>query len=162
MHHAAADRIRPDSAPPPASRPDRAGWPAIVVVEAQPVLSATLAELFEALRIRLLHVASGPALDAVLRHERPLGVMAHLPRAEPTATGTQIGDALGLVARHDSTLPVMVVTDQPANDVRAAGDIGARPLVNLVWMPRPPGLKMVIEFLFMAERRRGVPGLLPA
>ncbi|ODU71965.1 MAG: hypothetical protein ABT11_02120 [Novosphingobium sp. SCN 66-18] len=88
--------------------------------------------------------------------------MAHLPRAEPTATGTQIGDALGLVARHDSTLPVMVVTDPPANDVRAAGDIGARPLVNLVWMPRPPGLKMVIEFLFMAERRRGVPGLLPA
>lgn len=134
-------------------------WPAILVVEAEPVLAPTLAELLDALRLRLVRVADATALAEALRSEAPLGVLAHMPRGHGGAA-PEVHRALDEVARADPGLPVMVVTDPPATAVRNAGDLGERPLVNLVWLPRPPALRMVIEFLCMAERRRGVPGLM--
>lgn len=145
---------------PSATPADMRTWPTIVLVERQPVLSATLAELFEALCLRMVRVATGPELAAALDGDRPIGVLAYMPVNEAPPAG--LAALLDLVAQTDATLPVMAITDPPADAVRAAGDSGARPLVNLVWLPRLPGLRMVMEFLCLAERRRALPGLMPA
>jgi hypothetical protein len=141
---------------------NRALWPAIVVAEAQPMLATTLGELFDALRLRMVQVASSAELEACLRDDMPLGVLVHLPRDTASPEGHALADALERVARADASLPVMAITDPPAKAVRAAGDLGKRPLVNMVWLPRPPALRMVIEFLFMAERHRGQRRLMTA
>lgn len=146
--------------PSPARVAEAREWPAILVVEPEPVLSPALAELLDALRLRLVRVADPAALAEALGRETPLGVLAHMPRGDGGGAAPDVHRALDEVARADPGLPVMVVSDPPATAVRNAGDLGERPLVNLIWLPRPPALRMVIEFLCMAERRRDVPGLM--
>lgn len=153
-------RVSEPSWRPAASAAERDHWPAILVAEAEPLLANTLAELLEALHLRLVQARSGAALEASLHADRPLGVLIHLPRAAAQA-GHDLSDALDRLARTAPSIPVMAITDPPADAVRAAGDLGAHPLVNLVWLPRPPALRMVIEFLFMAERHHGRGGLIP-
>lgn len=131
--------------------------PLVVVVETAPQLSATVLELCDFLRIWVTRVAEGAALQRAIEAERPICVLANAPSAGPL-----ICDALAAVARTDRTLPVLLVTEDSA--VEPAGldpTEELQPLSNLYWLPRQPGLRMLVEFLFMAERRNETPGLIP-
>lgn len=135
----------------------RAAGPLVVVVESTMHLSATLLELCDFLRIRVARVADGPALTRVLQAERPICVLAHAPQAGPL-----VCEALAVVAKVDRSLPVLLVTDDTLDEpagLDAQPELA--PLANLFWLPRRPGLRMLVEFLFMSERRSDTPGLMP-
>lgn len=134
--------------------------PLVVVVESTPRISESLRELCDFLRIRVVCVTAGAALARELLVEKPICVLAHAPQAGP-----EVCDALAAVARHDPALPVLLVTDNTL-DTPAAG-LGLdqaddlKPLSNLYWVAQRPGLRMLVEFLFMAERQGDVGGLMP-
>jgi hypothetical protein len=125
--------------------------PLIIVVETVPDLGDTLVQLCDFLRIRVVRVAAGAALARELLIERPICVLAESPLAGP-----EICDALAAIAQHDPTLPVLVVGSSPTAD---EGEPVA--LSNLTWVARRPGLRMLVEFLFMAERNGDIGGLMP-
>jgi hypothetical protein len=82
--------------------------------------------------------------------------------AGATAADALICDALAAVARADRALPVLLVTDDTSSEPAGLdGQDEIAPLANLFRLPRQPGLRMLVEFLFMAERRSDVPGLMP-
>ena len=84
-------------------------------------------------------------------------MLAHAPDAGPL-----VCEALAVVARRDRTLPVLLVTEDTRSEPAGLdGQDGPQPLANLFWLPRQPGLRMLVEFLFMAERRTDTPGLMP-
>lgn len=135
----------------------RPASPLVVVIEQAGSLSSRALELCDFLRIRVRRVADGAALGRVLRAERPICVLAHAPSAGP-----MVCDALAVVARFDHALPVLLVTeDTRAEPEGPEASDELKPLSNLFWLPRQPGLRMLVEFLFMAERRTDTPGLLP-
>ncbi len=135
----------------------RPATPLVVVVEARPHLSGAVAELCDFLRIRVAHVSQGATLEALLQRERPICVLAGA-----TAAGALVCEALAVVARCDRSLPVLLVTDDTKSEPAGLDQSGElEPLANLFWLPRQPGLRMLVEFLFMAERRSDVPGLMP-
>jgi len=135
----------------------RTSFPLVVVVESTMHMSAALLELCTFLRIRVARVADAAALRRVLGEERPICVLAHAPNA-----GNLVYEALAVVAQVDRALPVLLVTEE-MNETPAGLDPQERPapLANLFWLPRRPGLRMLVEFLFMSERRTDTPGLLP-
>lgn len=140
-----------------AVNPIRPANPLVVVIESAPHLACTALELCDFLRIRVARVADGEALARLLQRERPICVLAHAPAAGPLACA-----ALAVVARYDRTLPVLLVTEDTSSEPAGLDAAEAtRPLANLFWLPRRPGLRMLVEFLFMAERRSDTPGLLP-
>jgi hypothetical protein len=133
------------------------GVPLVLVLEERPGLSATVAELCSFLRIRMESVSTGEALREALEVHRPIGVLA-----QAGACDLRLAMALEIVARHDPSLPVLLLTGE--EEKRAAGldeTSAPRPLSNLYWLPSRPGIRTLVEFLFMAERRGGVGGLMP-
>jgi hypothetical protein len=131
--------------------------PLVVVVESTPGVSAAVSELCDFLRIRVRRIEAPAILEHVLLTDRPICVLAHAPRS-----GTLACDALAVVARVDRNMPVLLVTDDTRGEPLGLEEQEElHPLANLFWLPRTPGLRMLVEFLFMAERRRDVPGLLP-
>lgn len=129
--------------------------PLVLVVEAEPEISETLMQLGTFLRIRVVRVPTGAGLARALLAERPICVLAHAPDAGP-----EVCDALAAVARHDPALPVLLVSGNSiAEDT--VDEPGTEPLSNLYWVGQRPGLRMLVEFLFMAERQGDVSGLIP-
>jgi hypothetical protein len=129
----------------------QAGLPLVLVVEPVPGLSMVLEELCEFLRIRVAVVSEIADLGEALASQ-PIAVLVRAPAG---AIDPRMGRALHAVARHDATMPVMLVTDASGVSDPSVG------LTNLHWMAGPPSLKPLVEFLFLAERRGGVAGLMP-
>ncbi len=127
--------------------------PLALVVETEPEISGILAELGTFLRIRVIRVPTGAGLARELLIERPICVLAHAPTA-----GEDMCDALAAVARHDPALPVLLV----AGNTLPGDTHDDQPLSNLYWVGQRPGLRMLVEFLFMAERHGDIGGLMPA
>ena len=136
----------------------RPASPLVVVLEQQASLSATVLELCDFLHIRVTRVRTGEELADVLHAERPICVLAHTQEA-----GAQVCDALVVVAQTDHALPVLLVPEDTSSEpVGLDAQTAIETLSNVFWLPRQPGLRMLVEFLFMAERRTDTPGLLPA
>ncbi len=128
--------------------------PLVMVVESVPDISEMLQDLCDFLRIRIVRVAAGAALARELLIERPICILAHAPQAGP-----EVCDTLVAIAQHDPTLPVLLVTANSLDDPPEPHSI--QPLSNLTWIAQRPGLRMLVEFLFMAERHTDTPGLMP-
>ncbi len=144
---------------PPLPAVPSAAVPLVLVVEGSPGLSSTIAELCDFLRIRVEALPDAGRLPQWLELQ-PIAVLVH---AEPGHAADHVAQALETVARHDAGLPVLLVTDSRATLGGPPGETGApRRLTNLHWMTSSPGIKPLVEFLFMAERRCGIPGLMPA
>lgn len=135
-----------------------AAVPLVLVVEGTPDLLATIAELCEFLRIRVEALPDAGRLPQWLEL-RPIAVLVD---AEPGRAAAQVAQALETVARHDAGMPVLLFTDGRAAAGGAPDDAATpRGLTNLHRMNSNPGVKPLVEFLFMAERRHGIPGLMP-
>ena len=136
--------------PPPRMAP---ATPLVLVVEAAPEISDMLAELGTFLCIRVTRVPTGASLARALLMERPICVLARAP-----AAGRDVCDALAAIAHHDPALPVLLVSGNSLpSDTQ-----DDPPLSNLYWVGARPGLRMLVEFLFMAERHGDIGGLMPA
>ncbi len=135
-----------------------AAVPLVLVVEGTPGLSSTIAELCDFLRVRVEVLPDADRLPQWLELQ-PITVLVH---AEPGRAADQVAQALETVARHDAGMPVLLVTDSRAASGGPPGETPApQKLTNLHWMTSSPGIKPLVEFLFMAERRCGIPGLMP-
>ena len=131
--------------------------PLVLVAEDAAVLTPMVADLCAFLRVRAEHVA--PALlGESLRLRAPVGVLCHAPH-----TGRAVALVLRAVIGIDPGLPVMVVTDHdPSREARLAVAPEIIGLQRLVWLEQLPDLRRMVDFLFLAERRAGKGGLMPA
>lgn len=148
--------LRP-SARDPGQTLDTELQPLVLVIEDSPTLTLRVTELCGFLRVRVERVEADGLLGFTLRERRPVGVLCYAHR-----TDQSISLALRAVADTDPSLPILVVTDKD-NTRQARLDVAADMirLDNLLWLDHLPGIRMLVEFLFMAERRAGRGGLLP-
>lgn len=131
--------------------------PLVLVVEDSLTLTPRVGKLCNFLRVRVERVEADALLEFTIRERRPVGVLCYAHR-----TDQSIGLTLRAVVNADPALPILVVTDKDtARQARlnVAGDIVR--LDNLLWLDHLPGARMLVEFLFMAERRAGRGGLMP-
>lgn len=133
--------------------------PLVLVVETAPSLQSMLEEVADFLRIRVAACAGPDALGRDL-WRLPIAVLVRIGADTQAAT---LASCLAQVAGHDPGLPVLLVT-APQNEVPAPEDAVAPAgrLSNVYWMESEPGIRSLVEFLFMAERRHGIPGLMPS
>lgn len=131
--------------------------PLVLVVEDVPTLAPRVAELCDFLRVRVERVQADAKLEHTIRERRPVGVLCYAHR-----TDQAIGLTLRALANADRALPILMVTDQDtARQARARVAEDLVRLDNLVWLDHLPSARMLVEFLFMAERRAGRGGLIP-
>ena len=131
--------------------------PVVLVVEDSPALAPRVAELCDFLRVKVEPVEADALLEATIRERQPVAVLCYAHR-----TDHSVGMALHAVVEHDPGLPIMVVTDKDSARgarLELAGDIVR--LDNLLWLDHVPGIRMMVEFLFLAERRAGRGSLMP-
>ena len=135
---------------------DAAPRPLVLVLEAEPRISDILAELADFLRVDVECVPTVGALETALATQHPIGLLAHAPEGDITAWS-----ALRVVSRSDPGLPVLLVTGTGRAETEEFDpSIPRRPLTNIYWVDHQPGMRSIVEFLFLAERRSGVPALL--
>lgn len=148
--------LRPsERMPEPERDPDL--HPLVLVVEDAPTLTPRVTELCDFLRVRVERVEADGALAATIRARDPVGVLCYARR-----TDHSIGLALRAVVATDPALPILVVTDKDtARQARLDVAADMVRLDNLLWLDHLPGLRMLVEFLFMAERRAGRGHMMP-
>jgi CheY-like chemotaxis protein len=131
--------------------------PLIVVLEDGPALSDTMRELCNFLSISVDVVNSKDDLLPLLQRGQPMAVVAAMD-----ATGQDGGNVLMTVARHDPTLPVLLMTD---GDATLAGAVDAVAelwgLTQVVQAAALPSPGVLAEFLCRAGMRGNCLGLLP-
>jgi hypothetical protein len=155
MVHLAFPTREVSSASPP-DMIDAAPRPLVLVLEAEPRISDILAELAGFLRVDVECVPTIGALETALDTQRPIGLLAHTPEGDDT-----VWSALRAVARRDPGLPVLLVTGTGRAETEEFDpSIPRRPLTNIYWVDHQPGMRSIVEFLFLAERRSGAPALL--
>ena len=138
---------------------------ALAQQESQPVLvltggcgiSPALAQMAEALEIRLVAVGSHHDLPFRLHLSRPMAIISETdPQAEASCA------ALRCIAAFDQEMPVLLVS---GNDPGAQGTIDAAEklwgLTGLHQLPNVPGPSDLIAFLFQAGRQSGTGRLIP-
>lgn len=142
------------AAAPPLARDAQ---PLVLVAEEEAVLTPMVADLCAFLRVRAEHVA--PAmLGSALRLHSPVGVLCYAQR-----TDRAVAQVLRAIIAADPSLPVMVVTElDPSREARLAVAPEIIRLDHLVWLEHLPDLRRMVDFLFLAERRAGRGGLMPA
>ena len=135
---------------------DAAPRPLVLVLEAEPNISDILSELAGFLRVDVECVPTIGALETALETQKPIGLLAHTPEGDITAWS-----ALRAVAKRDPGLPVLLVTGTGRAETEEFDpSIPRRPLTNIYWVDHQPGMRSIVEFLFLAERRSGAPTLL--
>jgi CheY-like chemotaxis protein len=158
---------RGDRMPAPASRPDKfrptaranqsRRMPLIVVLEDGPELSDTMRALCDFLSISVDRINSNEDLLPLLQRGQPMAVVAAMD-----AAGQDGGNVLMTVARHDPTLPVLLMTDGDpvlAGAVDAVTELwGLTQVVQTAACPSPGALA---EFLCRAGLRGNCLALLP-
>ena len=123
--------------------------PLVLVLEAEPGLSDILAELTPFLRVDVECVPTIGALETALQTQAPIGLLAHTPQGDGAAWA-----ALRAVSKSDPGLPVLLITsDRSAADGDFDQPQQDRPLTNIFWLDHRPGLRAIVDFLFLAERR---------
>ena len=127
---------------------DAASRPLVLVLEAEPLLIDILSELAQFLRVDVECVPTIGALETALRTQKPIGLLAHTPDADSAAWS-----ALRAVAHIDPGLPVLLVTGQCVDADTCDPVVPRQPLTNLYWIDQPPGMRAIVDFLFLAERR---------
>jgi hypothetical protein len=113
----------------------------------------TLSEIFsnvcECLDVIVERISSQEDLDAVLRHRRPMAVVA-----EMDAVGQDGCHVLMTIANYDRELPVLMIT---GGEPSAIGALDAVEeiwhLVSVVKWDRLLGVGAIVEFLCRAGRR---------
>lgn len=134
-----------------------AAQPLVLVAEEDGVLTPMVADLCGFLRVRAEHVPP-PVLGNALRLRAPVGVLCHAPR-----TDRLVAEVLRAIIAFDPGLPMMVVTElDPSREARLAVAAEIIRLDHLVWLEALPDLRRMVDFLFLAERRAGRGGLMPA
>ncbi len=131
--------------------------PTVVVVEDAPRWSQSMEELCAFLEVRLVWLPSEGDLAPILRHCRPMAVLANMD-----GSGQDGCHVMKLVAAHDPDLPIMVIT---GGDAKIAGAADAVEeiwgLTSVVQRDVPPNPGDLVEFLFRAGRRGRCLGLMP-
>jgi response regulator RpfG family c-di-GMP phosphodiesterase len=123
----------------------------ILVIEDSFELSSAFRTVCDCLDVAVERMASQDNIDPVLRHRRPMAVVA-----EMDAIGQDGCHVLMKVAAHDRNLPVLLITgEDPAL-------LGAVEAVEEVWQlssvdkwPRLLGVGPVVDFLFRTGRKGG-------
>ncbi len=118
--------------------------PSVVLIEDGGRLSHVFRSICDCLDVEVVRMASWDDLDTVLRHHRPMAVVAELD-----ADGQDGCHVLMTVASYDRTLPVLLITGcDPAL-------IGAVDAVEEIWnltsvtrWSEPLGAREVVDFLF--------------
>jgi len=131
--------------------------PLIVVLDDAPALSDTMRELCNFLSISVDRISSNDDLLPLLQRGQPMAVVAAMD-----AVGQDGGNVLMTVARHDPTLPVLLMTD---GDAALAGAVDAVAelwgLTQVVQATASPSPGVLAEFLCRAGMRGNCLGLLP-
>ncbi|MBU6499130.1 MAG: hypothetical protein KGJ41_14325 [Rhodospirillales bacterium] len=132
--------------------------PVVMVVEEMPALGVAIAEVCDFLRIRVEHVSSARELAQAMPHQRPIAVLS-----EARSIDCSVYDLLMAVASYDTALPVLlVINDQPSQ--RGALDAAQRlwQLTEVSRVGQRPGIRGLIDFLFLAGRKSGAERMLRA
>jgi hypothetical protein len=131
--------------------------PVIVVVEAKPSLSLAIAEVCDFLHIGIATATEPRLVPDLLRDVQPIAILH-----ERTAMDYTVYDLLMVVAGYDPALPVMLVLpDDPQS--RSALDAARRlwELTDLTHHGVRPGIRALIDFMFLAGRKFGRTRFMP-
>jgi len=131
--------------------------PVLLVVEDGDSTVAALHPICEFLEVAIEKVPSERDLVEALREFNPMGVIAHMD-----CRGQDGCHLMMSIARHDRTLPILLITgDDPAL-------AGAADAVEELWqlgsvakLPRLPNIGALVDFLFQAGRKGRCMRLLP-
>jgi DNA-binding NtrC family response regulator len=132
--------------------------PLVIVVEDSGELSRSIFPICDYLSVAVKHVGSDDDLTPILAEQRPMAVLADMD-----AHGQDGCHVMKTVARHDPSLPILLITgDNPAL-------AGAADAVEEIWglsnvrkNPSLPELGELVDFLFQAGHKGQCLGLLPA
>jgi len=129
----------------------------VLVIEDEVNLSGAFRAVCECLNVVVERMPTRDDLDLVLRHRRPMAVVA-----EMDAAGQDGCHVLMTVAAHDRDMPVLLIT---GDDPILLGAIDAVEeawrLSSVVKWPRLLGVGPLVDFLFRAGRKGGNMRLMP-
>ncbi len=123
----------------------------MLVIEDDVGLSGAFHVVCECLNVAVERMPTRDDLGSVLRHRRPMAVVA-----EMDAAGQDGCNVLMTVAAHDRDLPVLLVTGEDSvllGAIDAVEEIWQ--LTSVVKWPRLLGIGAVVDFLFRAGRKGG-------
>ena len=129
----------------------------VLVVEDRPRLSRTVGYICEFLSVPMERVTTDSDLGSLLELLQPMAVICELEG------GAQDGcHIMKMVATHDPSLPIMLVTGNDETLLGAADAIEEIwALSSVVKLQDAPGLGDVVDFLFRSGRFGGGTGLAP-
>lgn len=131
--------------------------PLVLAVEDQARFSPALQTICEFLGIRLERVDSHRDLTPLLKVCRPMAVFCELD--SPGQDGCHV---MKIVAEHDRTLPLLVVSGEDPSLLGAAQAVEELlHLTGVLASERLPGIGELVEFLFAAGRKGRCLSLLP-
>lgn len=131
--------------------------PLVLAVEDQVRFSPGLQTICEFLGIRLERVDSHRDLAPLLKVCRPMAVFCELD--SPGQDGCHV---MKIVAEHDRTLPLLVVSGEDPSLLGAAQAVEELlHLTGVLASERLPGIGELVEFLFAAGRKGRCLSLLP-
>ena len=123
----------------------------VLVIEDDAALSSAVRGICECLNVAVERMPTSDDLGSLLRHRRPMAVVAKMD-----AAGQDGCHVLMTVARHDTDLPVLLIA---GDDAALLGAIDA---VEEMWQlssvtkwPRLLGVGAIVDFLFRAGRKGG-------
>lgn len=132
--------------------------PLVLAVEDQIRFSPGLQTICEFLGIELEQVTSHRDLAPLLKAQRPMAVFCELD--SPGQDGCHV---MKIVAEHDRTLPVLVLTgDDPSLLGAAQAMEEILRLTGVVACRRLPAIGELVEFLFSAGRKGRCLSLMPS
>ncbi len=139
--------------------------PVVIVVEKVPALAITIAEVCDFLHIRVEQVASILEVGKMLHDIRPIAMLSEASDVDCT-----VYDLLMVIAGYDPGLPVLMVLNDQAMapddrlKTRRALDAAQRlwQLTEVSRFPQRPGIRDLIDFLFLAGRKSGADRLAAA
>ncbi len=131
--------------------------PLVLAVEDQTRFSPGLETICEFLGVKLEQVNSHRDLASLLKLRRPMAVFCELD--SPGQDGCHV---MKIVAKHDRTLPVLVVTGDDPSLLGAAQAVEEIfHLTGVVVSQRLPAIGELVEFLFSAGRKGRCLSLMP-
>ncbi len=132
--------------------------PLVIVVEDSGDLSESILPICDYLSVAVKHVDSDDDLTPILTERRPMAVLANMD-----ARGQDGCHVMKTVARHDPSLPILLITE---GDPALAGAADAVEelwgLTNVKKHPSLPELGELVDFLFQAGHKGQCLGLMPA
>jgi hypothetical protein len=131
--------------------------PVVVVVEAKPSLSLAIAEVCDFLHIGIATAAEPRLVPALLRDIQPIAILH-----ESAGMDYPVYDLLMVVAGYDPALPVMLIMPGDPQS-RSALEAAQRlwELTDLTHHGMRPGIRALIDFMFLAGRKFGRTRFLP-